>query len=43
MDDEKIKSIMEEGRKFAPPGEYREKAHVKSMEEYEDAYERFYG
>ncbi len=38
MDGERIESMMEETRVFQPPEEGRDKAHVKSMEEYRAAY-----
>lgn len=42
MDTEKkgMKSLMKEERKFPPPAELQEEAHVKSMEEYFRLYER---
>ncbi len=33
-------SLMSEGRKFAPPAELQKEAHVKSMEEYQEMYDR---
>ncbi|MBI5967131.1 MAG: acetate--CoA ligase [Deltaproteobacteria bacterium] len=35
-----ITSMMEETRKFAPPKEFSQKAHIKSLEEYKRLYER---
>lgn len=35
-----ITSIMEETRKFPPPKEFSEKAHIKSLEEYQKLYKR---
>jgi len=35
-----ITSMMEETRKFAPPKEFSQKAHIKSLEEYRRFYER---
>jgi acetyl-CoA synthetase len=35
-----ITSMMEETRKFSPPKEFSEKAHIKSLEEYKKQYER---
>jgi len=35
-----ITSMMEEKRKFPPPGEFSEKAHIKSLEDYKKLYKR---
>ena len=35
-----IESILREGRKFEPPAEFSEKAHVKSVAEYEAIYQQ---
>ncbi|HZO83333.1 MAG TPA: acetate--CoA ligase [Candidatus Binataceae bacterium] len=35
-----IESVLREGRKFAPPGNFSHAAHVKSMAEYEALYRR---
>ncbi|MGD0626488.1 MAG: acetyl-coenzyme A synthetase N-terminal domain-containing protein, partial [Thermodesulfobacteriota bacterium] len=35
-----ITSMMEETRKFSPPKEFSEKAHIKSLEEYKKLHER---
>ncbi len=35
-----IESMMAEGRKFPPSEDFREKANIKSMEEYEELYRR---
>lgn len=40
MTEQKIESMMQEKRLFQPPAEHREKAHVKSMEEYEALYKK---
>jgi len=40
MDEGTIQSIMKEQRRFAPPKDFSEKAHIKSMEEYEKMYKR---
>jgi acetyl-CoA synthetase len=38
--EDKIESMLKEGKVFAPPVEGRDHAHVKSMEEYQAAYDR---
>ncbi|MDP2106212.1 MAG: acetyl-coenzyme A synthetase N-terminal domain-containing protein, partial [Desulfobulbaceae bacterium] len=38
--DEKIESMQQENRLFAPPAAGRDQAHVKSMEEYQALYRR---
>ncbi len=38
--EDKIESMLKEGKVFAPPVEGRDQAHVKSMEEYQVAYDR---
>ena len=38
--EDKIESMLKEGKVFAPPIEGRDQAHVKSMEEYQTAYDR---
>ncbi|MFP4083656.1 MAG: acetate--CoA ligase [Desulfonatronovibrio sp.] len=40
MDDQRIESMMDEKRVFRPPSDRRDKAHVKSMEEYKAAYRK---
>ncbi len=40
MTSEKIESLMHELRLFEPPAQGRDKAHIKSMEEYKAAYKR---
>ncbi len=40
MGSEKIESMMHEDRLFQPPSEGRERAYIKSMEEYEAQYQR---
>ena len=35
-----IESLLAENRKFPPSEEFRTKAHLKSMEEYEELYRR---
>ncbi|HET7290902.1 MAG TPA: acetate--CoA ligase [Vicinamibacteria bacterium] len=35
-----IESVLNEGRVFAPPAPFRERAHIKSLEEYRRLYER---
>ncbi|TFG55437.1 MAG: acetyl-coenzyme A synthetase, partial [Methanomassiliicoccus sp.] len=38
-DGKTIESVMEEVRRFPPPKEFSEKAHIKSMEQYEKMYQ----
>jgi acetyl-CoA synthetase len=38
--EETIESMLAEGRKFPPSDDFRQNAHVKSLEEYEDLYKR---
>ena len=38
--EDKITSLLSEGRIFEPPAEGRENAFVKSMDEYRDIYQR---
>ncbi len=40
MAEEGIKVLLEEKRTFPPPKEFRDKAHIKSIEEYEKLYKR---
>ncbi len=35
-----IESMLVEGRKFPPSEDFRNKANIKSMEEYKELYER---
>lgn len=39
-DEETITSMMHETRRFEPPQEFREKAHIKSIQQYEEMYKR---
>ena len=39
MDIDKITSMMHEDRKFPPPSNITESAHIKSMEEYQKMYD----
>ena len=40
MTTDNIESLMQEDRRYAPPSEGRERAHIKSIEEYEAIYKR---
>ena len=39
MSEKTIESVMEEDRRFEPPKEFSEHAHIKSMEQYKQMYE----
>lgn len=39
MSEKTIESVMEEDRRFEPPKEFSERAHIKSMEQYKRLYD----